>query len=360
MTARGPDPELSPGAGQSPDPELRPEPELAPDIGAQPEALQVRVDTGDRIAFLDWGGPTFGPQPDLPVLPPLLLVHGLSRTGWSWTPIARRLRNLTRVIAPDLRGHGGSESPRQGYDLDSLAFDMLTVLTACGFGPDAPDADGGGGGGEAGRAGGGGRPAVVAGHGFGALVAATMATLRPEAVAGLALLDAGWERAEDQTGMNATGFLRTVQEPPEVLRSMEAYLADRREWDPATWDADQEEAARAAVDEKYQGRVVPVVRRWALAGCVEAMFAYQPAATLTGYGGGPLIAIAEPGGADDDEARERRVALDEQLALRGAAGLAAARVVRFRGVGHDLMRYRPDELAGELLRLLRSVAGRAG
>ena len=300
------------------------------DLGAEPEPLQVTVDTGDRIAFLDWGGPA---RPEVVAggpLAPLLLVHGLSRTGWSWTPIARRLRSVTRVIAPDLRGHGASESPRQGYELESLAFDMLTVLTASGL-----------------------ETAVVAGHGFGALVAATMAVLRPETVVGLALVDAGWERVEEQTGLDAAEFLRTIQEPPEVLRSMEAYLADRRDWDPATWDADQERAARSTVDEKYQGRVVPVVRRWALAGCVAAMFAYDPASFFGAYDGPVTVAVAEAGGADDDTVRERRLALEEQLSARAAAGLPPARVIRFGGVGHDLPRYRPDELATESLRLLR-------
>lgn len=322
--------------------ELPAAPAPPPDLVAEPTQLEVRVDTGDRIAFLDWGGPELVEgeaarqlrQPDEPRLP-LLLVHGLSRTAWSWTPAARRLRTVTRVIAPDLRGHGVSESPRQGYDLESQAFDMLTVLTACGFGPD-----------------GGGAPAVVAGHGFGALVAATMATVRPEAVAGLALVDAGWELVEEQTGMDAAEFLRTLQEPPEVLRSMAAYLADRRDWDPDSWDADQERATRSTVDEKYQGRVVPVVRRWALAGCVQAMFSYQPADTLTRYHGETLIAVAEPGGADDEMARERRLALQDQLVARRAAGLPGPRVVRFAGVGHDLMRYRPDALSAELLGLL--------
>ncbi|HEX5465133.1 MAG TPA: alpha/beta hydrolase [Candidatus Limnocylindrales bacterium] len=341
----GDPPELSPDAAAPHPPELSPDPaaphpldpiavvrpDLSPDPAAEPDQLQVTVDTGDRIAFLDWGGPTRPEAIAGPSLPPLLLVHGLSRTAWSWTPIARRLRTVTRVIAPDLRGHGASESPREGYDLESLAFDMLTVLTACGVGS-----------------------AVVAGHGFGALVAATMATLRPETVVGLALLDAGWERAEDETGMDAPELLRSLQEPPEVLASMEAYLADRRDWDPATWDADEERAARSAVDEKHQGRVVPVVRRWALAGCVEAMFSYRPASALARYPGATLIAIAEPGGADDEEARERRVALDEQLTARTRAGLPAARVVRFAGVGHDLMRYRPDALAQQLFELLRA------
>ena len=197
-----------------------------------------------------------------------MLVHGLSATGWIWAPIARRLRAHTRVLAPDLRGHGLSESPRTGYDLESLAYDVLTVVTAAGLGPDGD-----------------GRPVVVAGHGFGALVAGTAAVLRPGTVAGLALIDAGWEDTAEATGMDADEMLRSLAEPPEVLASMEAYLADRRDYDPATWDADQERAARAAVDEKYQGRVTPVVRRFALSGSVRAMFDYRPAAVLAAYPG---------------------------------------------------------------------------
>ena len=75
-----------------------------------PESLVVQMDTGERIHFLDWGGPA-GAQGVAP-LPPIVLVHELSQTAWSWAPIARRLRGLTRTIAVDLRGHGLSEAPR--------------------------------------------------------------------------------------------------------------------------------------------------------------------------------------------------------------------------------------------------------
>ncbi len=308
-----------------------------PDLAAEPEPWLVTMDTGERIHVLDWGGPGGA------TLPPLVLVHGLSSTGWAWAPVARRLAGRTRVLAPDLRGHGLSEAPRMGYDLESLAYDVLTVATAAGYGSEGD-----------------GRPVVLAGHGFGALVAGTAARLQPADVAGLALVDAGWEALADAMGIEADEFLRGLADPPEVLRSMEAYLADRRDYDPATWDADQERAARAAVDEKYQGRVVPLVRRFALAGCVDAMFAYRPEDVLGSYAGPLLIVVAEAGGADDEAARERRVALEEQLRPRAAAGLAAPRVVRYGGVGHNLMRYRPEELSGELLGLLERAGGAGG
>ena len=311
---------------------------LMVDPAVIPESFVVTVDTGERLNVLDWGGPRESERPEVD-LPALVLVHGLSATGWVWAPIARRLASRTRVVAPDLRGHGLSESPRTGYDLESLAYDVLTVVTAMGMGPDGD-----------------GRPVVVAGHGFGAMVAGTAATLRPATVAGLALIDGGWEDIAEATGMDADEMLRSLADPPEVLASMEAYLADRRDYDPSTWDADQERAARAAVDEKYQGRVTPVVRRFALSGSVRAMFEYRPGAVLGVYPGPLLVAVAEAGGADDMAARERRLGLEDELRRRASAGLPAATVRRYPGVGHNLMRYRPDELAMDLEGLLEAAA----
>ncbi len=300
---------------------------------ADPESLLVTLDTGERIHLLDWGGPDAE-------LPPLLLLHGLSQTAWSFAPVARRLRARTRVLTPDLRGHGLSEAPRTGYELESLAFDALTVLAANGFGEDA-----------------GGPPAVVGGHGLGALVAVATAVLRPSSVAGLALLDAGWEDVGAATGLTPDEFLRGLAEPPEVLRSMAAYLADRRDYDPPSWDADQERAARSAVDEKHAGHVVPVVRQHALRGAVGAMFEYRPRESLAAVRVPVLVAVAESGSADDEEARERRLDLEELLGVRAATDAAPARVIRFGGTGHNVMRYRPEELSAALLELLETAAG---
>jgi pimeloyl-ACP methyl ester carboxylesterase len=305
------------------------------DATLEPESLIVTMDTGDRLHYLDWGGPTTDRSP----LPPLLLIHGLAATAWAWAPIARRLRSATRVLAMDLRGHGLSESPRAGYDLESLAYDALTVLSANGFGADLD-----------------GPAAVVAGHGLGAAVAVTMANLRPASVAALALVEGGFEDLAEATGLTAADYQRSIGDPPEVLASMDAYLADRREFDPHTWDADQERAARAAVDEKHAGHVASVVRAHALRGSVEAMVAYRPRVALARVAAPTLIAVAESGAADDETLRERRLALDDVVRARAAAGVPAPEVRIFPGAGHNLMRYRAAELSAALLELLEEAA----
>jgi pimeloyl-ACP methyl ester carboxylesterase len=297
---------------------------------SEPASLVVTVDTGDRIHYLDWGRPPGGD------LPPLLLVHGLAQTGWAWAPVARRLRESTHVLVPDLRGHGLSEAPREGYGLDSLAFDLLTVLVASGYGDEA-----------------GGPAAVVAGHGFGAMVAVAMARLRPGAVAAVALIDGGWEDLAESTGLTAAEFVRGLAEPPEILRTREAFLADRRDYDPPSWDADQERAALATVHQVHAGHLVPVTRPLVLKGCVEAMFGYSPKESLGDLAAPVLVAVASSGTADDEEARDRQLALDEVVRAREERGLATA-VTPFPGAGHNLMRYRPDALSEELLALLRT------
>lgn len=301
----------------------------------EPDSLLVPVDTGERLHYLDWGGPDAVDDQ----LPALLLIHGLAQTGWIWTPIARRLRRITRVLAMDLRGHGVSDAPRSGYELESLAYDGLTVLVANGWGRDAD-----------------GPPAAVAGHGLGAMVATTMAALQPDSLSAVGLVDGGWEDIAEATGQTPAEFEQTLGDPPESLRSMATFLADRRDFDPATWDADQERAARSTVAEKHAGHVAPVTSRHALRGCVAAMFAYRPDELLPGVAQPLLVAVAESGAADDESLRDRRLALDEALARRADRAASPATVVRYAGAGHNLMRYRPAELSAALSRLL--VEGR--
>ena len=89
-----------------------------PDPAAEPDGFVVVVQPNDRIHFLDWGGSG---------TPGVLLVHGLSNTAWSWTPVARRVALQRRVIAMDLRGHGLSDAPTGTYELETLATDVVAV-----------------------------------------------------------------------------------------------------------------------------------------------------------------------------------------------------------------------------------------
>jgi pimeloyl-ACP methyl ester carboxylesterase len=287
-----------------------------------PESMIVRLQSGERLHYLDWGGPP---------TTPIVLIHGLMRTAFTWLPVARRLVPSHPVIAPDIRGHGASDAPLTGYELESLALDVLTVVAGRGWGA-AVD----------------GPAVVVAGHGLGAMVAVAMATVEPDSVAALALLDAGWEEMLEATRLLPDQLIEAMAEPPEVLASMQAYLDDRRAFDPASWDADQEIAARAQVTERHAGHVGLVTKGSVVRRIVDAMYGYRPLETLARVDRPVGVLVAAGATSDDEDERERRLALEDVGRVRDELGLPAMRVRRFEGVGHDLMRYRPDEVAAEI------------
>jgi pimeloyl-ACP methyl ester carboxylesterase len=285
-----------------------------PDPAFEPAGFVVEVAPGDRIHFLDWGGAG----------PGVLLIHGLSNTAWSWAPVARRLRAVRRVVAMDLRGHGLSDAPTIGYDPATFAADVIAAAEGSGL-----------------LAGGDDR-VVLAGHGFGAIVGAWTALDLGDQCAGLVLVDGGWESIERATGMELDEFLRNLDEPPEMLRSITAFLADRAGFDPTTWDADQERAARATVVETHAGKVVPATRPHALQASVEAMFGYDPA-TLARIEA-PVSALMAA-----DEDGSRAAALEGASSARVAAGRGAIAVASYPYDGHNLMRYRPESVAAAIL-----------
>lgn len=305
--------------------ELPPTDVPEPDTTLEPAGFMVEGD-GDRLHFLDWGGPQAPSQ-----RPAILAIHGLGQTAWIWAPVARRIagsHGLRRLVAMDLRGHGLSDAPTEdgAYDLDVQARDVLAV---------AEGAD---------LLRGGGRGVVLVGHGFGGIVATRAAALLGRRCAGLVLVDGGWESLEETTGIDADEFLRGLDEPPEVLRSLDAFLADRQGFDPGSWDADQDRAARATVVETHAGRVVPSTRPHATEASVRAMFTYEPAPSLADVAA-PVVALIAAG--DEDRSRARQLADASDHRVR--AGHEPIRIVAFPHDGHNLMRYRPREVAAAML-----------
>jgi pimeloyl-ACP methyl ester carboxylesterase len=307
--------------------ELDPAAAPAPDPAAEPAGFVVVVEPNDRIHFLDWGGPADGDAGA-----GVLLIHGLSGTAWVWAPVARRTCTAARTVALDLRGHGLSDAPTTGYDRETLAADAIAVAEGSGLTGD-------------GRV-------VLAGHGFGAIVAAWTAVALGPRCAGVVLVDGGWEDLPASTGLEPHELLRSVDEPPEVLRSMSAYLADREAFDPRTWDSDQERAARAAVVELPAGRVVPSSRPHAVAASIAAMFDYRPVEVLAAIDA-PIVALM----AAEDEAGNRGRALAEVVTAVVASGGSRIAVARFPHDGHNLPRYRPAEVTVAILAIV-ATAGR--
>lgn len=100
--------------------------------------------------------------------PALLLFHGLGVDGTVWQGVARRLTPAFTLIAPDLRGHGASDHPSDGYTADAYAADAASLVEHLlpRYGPLA-----------------------VLGHSLGAVSALGAAVRRPDGVSHLILSD---------------------------------------------------------------------------------------------------------------------------------------------------------------------------
>ncbi len=102
-----------------------------------------------------------GPEAGLPVL----LLHGWPELARSWKNQVKPLAAAGfRIIAPDLRGFGGSDAPGDvaAYGIDTIIADMTGLLDALGH-----------------------ERAVWAGHDWGGLIVWPAAVLVPDRVAGV-------------------------------------------------------------------------------------------------------------------------------------------------------------------------------
>ncbi|MCP3722430.1 alpha/beta hydrolase [Paraburkholderia sp. CNPSo 3272] len=98
----------------------------------------------------------------------VVLLAGYPESWFAWRKVMPLLAQRYRVIAPDLPGQGDSDRPQGGYDTQSLATALRTLLGKLGA-----------------------RRYHLAAHDVGAWVAYPYAALFGDEVSSLALLDAG-------------------------------------------------------------------------------------------------------------------------------------------------------------------------
>ena len=81
--------------------------------------------TSDRItlSYLEWGKSG----------QPVLLLHGLADTALVWSRLGESLVAQFHTIAPDMRGHGNSDKPQDGYDFLTLICDLEELMDSVGW-----------------------------------------------------------------------------------------------------------------------------------------------------------------------------------------------------------------------------------
>ena len=99
--------------------------------------------------------------------PAVVLLHGYTQTSHMWLPLIPRLSPSYTVIAPDLRGIGGSERTAGGYDKKTMAKDIRELVHHLGH-----------------------KQVMVVGHDIGLMVAYAYAAQYPDEVSKVILMDA--------------------------------------------------------------------------------------------------------------------------------------------------------------------------
>ena len=147
----------------------------------------VEVDNGVRLHIQDLGS---GPA--------VVLVSGFGLDHRLWDRQVRVLTGLGhRVVCVSQRGHGYSDKPLHGYDIDRLATDLATALKRLDV-----------------------RDAAIVGHSFGGQVAFHTSVIAPQVVSKLVLVGSNAVRASRSGGF-------PFGAPPESI--LDVLIADEHE-----------------------------------------------------------------------------------------------------------------------------------
>ncbi|MGZ9220545.1 MAG: alpha/beta fold hydrolase [Anaerolineales bacterium] len=117
---------------------------------------------GIRLHYLDWGG-----EGDV-----ILFLAGMGCNAHIFDHLAPRFADKFHVIALTRRGHGESDHPETGYDVDTLTEDIRQFMDALGI-----------------------EKVILAGHSMANVELSHFSALYPERVLQLIFLDAAYDRS---------------------------------------------------------------------------------------------------------------------------------------------------------------------
>lgn len=242
-----------------------------------------------KLAYREWnGGPRLA-----------VLVHGLTSNAGGWARVAPALvERGYRVLAPELRGHGESPRPREGYTPLDMARDLAETVPA--------------------------EPDLLLGHSLGgvvALVAAAEGLLRPRR---LVLEDPAIKSRPPE---EMREFIAERQAQP---RDAETLLAQNPRWSRV--DAEEKALAYRQLDWEAMYRIAEAAPwdEWHRLGSLSCP---------------TLFLLADPS-----------VLVPPERARAVAERLGGRSVRAIEGAGHDIHRERWEEFLAELWAWLEAPA----
>jgi len=183
---------------------------------------------GINLHYLDWGGNGTV----------LLFLAGMGSSAYIYNEFAPRFTDKFRVIALTRRGHGDSDYPTTGYDVDTLTEDVRQFM-------DALEID----------------KTILVGHSMANVEQCHFAALYPERILKLVFLDAAMDRSSAAfKNMVAKNPLGKIEVPGanDDHYSFEDYVASVKNYPvfAPVWCKVMEEDLLHAVKKSPDGRIV--------------------------------------------------------------------------------------------------------
>lgn len=184
---------------------------------------------GIRLHYLDWGGNGTV----------LLFLTGMGLSAHIYDKFAPRFTDKFHVIALTRRGHGDSDYPETGYDIDTLTEDVRQFMNVLNI-----------------------DKAILVGHSMSYIELYHFAALHPERILKLVFLDAAYDRTSPVfKTMMEKNPLRNIQIPgiSDDYYSIEDFVAAIKRNHPlfaAVWGEVMDEDLLHSVKKSPEGKIV--------------------------------------------------------------------------------------------------------
>ncbi len=204
---------------------------------------------GIRLHYLDWGGNGTA----------FLFLTGIGNSAYIYSEFAPRFVDKFRAIALTRRGHGDSDYPESGYDVDTLTEDVRQFMDSLGI-----------------------DKAILVGHSFANVELCHFAALYPERVLKLVFLDAAYDRTSPIfKTIREKNPLRNIQIPgaDDDHYSIEDHVAATRKYYPFwadVWGKAMNEDLLHITEKNAEGKIVYKMPDAVGAALNNTMNSYQP------------------------------------------------------------------------------------
>lgn len=184
---------------------------------------------GICLHYLDWGG-----EGDV-----LLFLAGMGCNAHIFDNLAPRFTDKFHVMALTRRGHGESEHPETGYDIDTLTEDIRQFLDGLGI-----------------------RKVIMAGHSMASIELSHFAALHPEKVIKLIFLDAAYDRSsETSKNLREKNPWKNIQPPGldvDYFIDEEYFAATRRAYPSFApiWNEAMAEQSLHEITKTPEGKII--------------------------------------------------------------------------------------------------------